>query len=137
MKLPRLFALLFLAGCAHAQNPHDPRYPYAAPQPQEQVIRQGERSTMSSTQGAWHAANCYAQVFTERGGGRLTANVVRDGPDDRWIVNVTEAVQGGAYAALIRVAPAASGSNAEMFTTPLTRFGGREGFRRSLAERCR
>ena len=54
-----------------------------------------------------------------------------------WVVNVTENVPGGAYLAVIRVAPAAAGSHAEMFTTPLAPFGGRERFRRSIAETCR
>jgi hypothetical protein len=140
MKHPMLVALAWLAGCASPQYPHDPRYPYAppgAPPPHEQVIRHGERATMSSTQGAWYAATCYAQVFMNRSGGRLAANVARDGPDDHWVVNVTENVPGGAYLAVIRVAPAAAGSNAEMFTTPLAPFGGRERFRRSIAETCR
>ena len=137
MKLSTLLLIILVAGCAQAQAPYDPRYPHAAPPPNEQVIRRGDRSTMSSTQGAWYASNCYGQAFIDVSGGRLTAQVVRDGPDDRWVVNVTEGVPGGAYAAVIRVAPAGSGSNAEMYTTPLTRFGGSERFRRALAERCR
>jgi len=136
MKRLATFTLVLLASCAYSQ---DPRYPHpsrSAPEPHEQVIRHGARATMSSTQAPWHAANCYAQAYVNRSGGRLAANVVRDGPDERWRVNVTDAVPGGAYVAVIRVVPAASGSTAEMFMTPMSHLGGGEGFRRSLAERC-
>ena len=85
MKRFAIAGLVLVSGCAYT-----PENPHANPgDASERLLREGARGTMSSTQGSFLAAACYATAVNNRSDG-LTANAARDGAEDRWGVTVRE-----------------------------------------------
>jgi hypothetical protein len=128
MKQVAVAAVLLLAGCTHA-----PDHRHAGPGAvDENLMREGTRTTLSSTKNSFQAAGCYVLAVQNRSDG-LTATSGRIDAEDRW--RVTVRTRGGQVAAIVNVVPAGSGSSAELFARPGS-VGSVEGFRRFLAERC-
>ena len=129
MKRLAIVGLVVFAGCAHT-----PGHSQGTPDPSQAdyLMREGARSTMTSTQNPFLAAACYATAVNNRADG-LAANASRIDANDRWRVMVWEANRPERPIGLVNVAPAGTGSSAEVY---LRGRGGVEGFRRFLAERC-
>ncbi|MGH8675986.1 MAG: hypothetical protein ACREVG_16980 [Burkholderiales bacterium] len=133
MKRSTAIGLLLLAGCAHTPDTytHDTRMHDT--QASERLMRQGSRAMMSSTQNSFLAASCYATAVNNRGDG-FTANAARIDAEERYRVAVRHTRHPEDPIAIINVAPAGTGSTAELFFRPVA--GSIEGFRRFLADRC-
>ena len=140
MKRIAILGLLAVAGYAYT-----PEHPQAANPVEEadHLMRDGARTTMTSTQNSFLAASCYATAINNRGDG-LTANAARIDAENRWRVTVREARNGRAVA-VVNVVPTgapssgpadSSASSAELFLRQRYGRGGVEGLRRFLAERC-
>jgi hypothetical protein len=124
--------LALVAGCAqtpgHSQGGANPSQP-------EDLMRDGARATLNSTQSAVQVATCYAKAVTNRGDGLVADAQMLDATPthQRWQVKVWEAGRPEHTIGLINVAQVGTGSTSEMY---MRRRGSVEGFRRFLAERC-